>query len=448
MSKSLTPRARLEALLALINSAAHDAISEYERVGDVPSIDTVHPLDATSASLTLNKAVRVMEGACEQLITTLAPPAHTLVKRSFGHLEPTCIEVVIEANVAGMLAEHPDGLSLADIGAKAGICPDKLGQFMRFLATNSCFKEVRKDVFQNNRLSSRLVANTHLANIFMHTSRDLHFPGAYAWLTDPKLGLSESPNQPPFLWNIKGAKQSTYFEWLKDNPDREAFFGSAMLGLNEAFGDSDKLAQNYPFDRLPKGATFCDVGGGIGCTCVSIATTYPLHVTLQDQPSLREESQHLFDTRCPEAVRAKRIDIVPIDFLKESPVKDQDIYYLRHIVHDWTDSDAILILKNVCAAMKPESRVLLHEEVLRSTDPTEPSMAPEPLPANYGAGSLPSYQVDLTMLNLFNSRERSLTEFRALGLAAGLEFVKLWDLGHQFLVEFKISSPGKMVAEL
>ncbi|KZP03138.1 hypothetical protein FIBSPDRAFT_713702, partial [Athelia psychrophila] len=69
----------LEALLALITSAAHDAISEYERTGDVPSIDMVHPLDKTSASLTLRKAVRVMEGACEQLITTLAPPSHTLM---------------------------------------------------------------------------------------------------------------------------------------------------------------------------------------------------------------------------------------------------------------------------------------------------------------------------------------------------------------------------------
>ncbi|KZP16928.1 S-adenosyl-L-methionine-dependent methyltransferase [Athelia psychrophila] len=457
MSKPLTPKARLEALLALINSAAHDAISEYERVGDVPSIDTVHPLDTASASLALRKAVRVMEGACEQLITTLAPPSHTLIKRAWSHLEPTCLEVVIEANVAGILADHHNGLSLADIGAKAGIRPDKLGRFMRFLATQSCFKEVRKDVFQNNRLSSRLVANTNIADIFLFHSRDLQFPGAYAWLTGPKLGLADSPDKTAFSSNIKGAEQSTFYAWLQDNPDREAFFGSAQLGVNEAFGDSDKLAQNYPFDSLPPGATFCDVGSGIGSMCVRIANTYPLHVTLQDQPSLREESQHLLDAQCPGAVRENRIDIVPIDFLKESPVKDQDIYYvypttllspltysdiyykqLRHIVHNWPDSDAIRILKNVRAAMKPDSRLLLHDEVLANTDPAEPSTAPEPLPANYGAGNILSYYNDLTMMNLFNSQERTLAEFRALGVAAGLEFVNLWDLGHQFIVEFKI----------
>lgn len=62
-------------------------------------------------------------------------------KRSYCHLEPTCLEVAIEGNIAGILADYPDGLSLTAIGAKAGIRPDKLGQFMRFLATKSCFKE-------------------------------------------------------------------------------------------------------------------------------------------------------------------------------------------------------------------------------------------------------------------------------------------------------------------
>ncbi|KZP03142.1 hypothetical protein FIBSPDRAFT_969273 [Athelia psychrophila] len=443
MSKPLTPKARLEALLALINSAAHDAISEYERVGDVPSIDTVHPLDTASASLALRKAVRVMEGACEQLITTLAPPSHTLIKRAWSHLEPTCLEVVIEANVAGILADHHNGLSLADIGAKAGIRPDKLGRFMRFLATQSCFKEVRKDVFQNNRLSSRLVANTNIADIFLFHSRDLQFPGAYAWLTGPKLGLADSPDKTAFSSNIKGAEQSTFYAWLQDNPDREAFFGSAQLGVNEAFGDSDKLAQNYPFDsltachRAPHSATSGEMHSPFDPPSADGVAKKERHRE-HDQPSLREESQRLLDAQCPGAVREKRIDIVPIDFLKEAPVKDQDIYYLRHIVHNWPDSDAIRILKNVRAAMKPDSRLLLHDEVLANTDPAEPSMAPEPLPANYGAGNILSYYNDLTMMNLFNSQERTLAEFTALGVAAGLEFVHLWDLGHQFIVEFKI----------
>jgi hypothetical protein len=80
MSATKTPaRAKLDALLALLNSAAQDAISEYERTGDVPSAESSHPLDSKSPTSVLKNAVRILEGACEQLCTTLAPPAHTLL---------------------------------------------------------------------------------------------------------------------------------------------------------------------------------------------------------------------------------------------------------------------------------------------------------------------------------------------------------------------------------
>lgn len=75
-------RMKLNALLALINSAAQDAMREYEQVGDgVPSSDlpSSHALDAIPESLALKKAIRVLEGACEQLCTTLAPPSHTII---------------------------------------------------------------------------------------------------------------------------------------------------------------------------------------------------------------------------------------------------------------------------------------------------------------------------------------------------------------------------------
>jgi len=78
MSQMKTPRAKLDALLALLNSAAQDAIAEYERTGDVPSKDSAHPRDSEHPTIPLKNALRVLEGACDQLCTTLAPPTHTL----------------------------------------------------------------------------------------------------------------------------------------------------------------------------------------------------------------------------------------------------------------------------------------------------------------------------------------------------------------------------------
>jgi hypothetical protein len=74
-------RAKVDALLALIISATRDATAEYELTGHgIPSPDSqsTHPLDSSPDALALKKAIRVLEGACEQLCTTLAQPMHTI----------------------------------------------------------------------------------------------------------------------------------------------------------------------------------------------------------------------------------------------------------------------------------------------------------------------------------------------------------------------------------
>ena len=94
-----TNKAKLEALLKLINSAAQEAIAEYEKAGgDVPSIDSTepHPLDNDDAidNIALKSAIRTLEGACAQLCTTLAPPSHTAINVSYSFLIPPILRSI------------------------------------------------------------------------------------------------------------------------------------------------------------------------------------------------------------------------------------------------------------------------------------------------------------------------------------------------------------------
>ena len=57
---------------------------------------------------------------------------------------------------------------------------------------------------------------------------------------------------------------------------------------------------------------------------------------------------------------------------------------------------------------------------------------------NYGVGRIRQYNIDLHMMTFLNSEERRLPQFIRLGEAAGLEFVKLWDLGELGLVEYRL----------
>ena len=76
-----TDTSEVDALLRLIQSAAYSAVEEYRKTGHgVPSPDdsSLHPLDSAPDALALKKAIRVLEGACERLCTTLAQPMHTI----------------------------------------------------------------------------------------------------------------------------------------------------------------------------------------------------------------------------------------------------------------------------------------------------------------------------------------------------------------------------------
>ena len=66
--------------------------------------------------------------------------------------------------------------------------------------------------------------------------------------------------------------------------------------------------------------------------------------------------------------------------------------------------------------------------------------APEPLLPNYGVGRIRQYRLDLVMMLMWNSKERTLEEFIKIGEEAGLSFVKLWNTGDLGLLEFRLAS--------
>ena len=70
-----SPVEEIRALLALINTAAEDAIKQYESSGcGVPSIKEATTPKLPEDSLSLKKSLRVLEGASQQLLATLTPP--------------------------------------------------------------------------------------------------------------------------------------------------------------------------------------------------------------------------------------------------------------------------------------------------------------------------------------------------------------------------------------
>lgn len=426
------------------------ALEEYNKTGvPLPTLDSTdhHPLDDVVGSLTIKRAIRTLEAACEQLCVTLAPPGHTLVNRSSDYTW-ACLRVVIEAKIADALEGHPNGLHVSELAKAVNLEPGKLAGILRLLATKHCFREVTTDVFSNNRLSVYLRTSENLCDFLDMLT--LEGPQAalnlYQNLSHPTKGHSYDPADAPFM-DFKEKDdgfKGTFFEWQKGQPERIKVFGRAMKAMGLVLGSNASL-ENFPWANF---STVCDVGSGFGSFSIPLSKKFPkLKLTLQDLPATMEQARDVWNRDAPEAVQSGRAEFVPIDFLKVPPVAGKDIYYLRNIVHNWPDEQTRLILKHIAQAMDKHSRLVIHEYILQHVDRdsavlSEKSgveIAPEPLLPNFGGGNIRLYNQDFIMLLIYNARERTLEQFISIAKEVGLKFEKVWDLAEMSLLEFSLA---------
>lgn len=98
---------------------------------------------------------------------------------------------------------------------------------------------------------------------------------------------------------------------------------------------------------------------------------------------------------------------------------------MHSILHDWTDDDCRKILKGLIPALKPGySKVLINENVIPDTD------------AYWVSTSL-----DLIMMSLFASAERTAGDWHALLESVGLRITKIWtaERGVESLIECELA---------
>ncbi|KAA1473506.1 S-adenosyl-L-methionine-dependent methyltransferase [Dentipellis sp. KUC8613] len=435
-------RASVRALVKLIAGAAEDAIAAWERdLGRVPSLDDTPERIPPSAAL--QRATRVLDGATYQLAHTLRPTFFTVMDHSMANIESASLRVATEAKIADIVDGKPDGVHLDAIVAQTGLDKDKLGRVLRMLSTKHFFREVSNDTFTNTRLSYALRAADPSSAFVGFMQAELNqkgFSNLWEALTDPAYAHATDERHSVFSWGIKDEMPDAHlFEWYAKHPERRERFNRAMtalrLGLPNEF---------YPVASLPPNTTWCDIGGGMGGVLIPVAQTNPkLRLTLQDQPEVLAQAGPHIQKECPALFAEDRIALQPIDFIKESPVKAQDIYYMRFIIHDWPDPVAVTILKNIRKAMSPSSRLLIHDYVLnpptKSPTPSDTTPAPAPLLPNYGAGGARPYVADLNMLVVLSAKERSIEDVTKLANEAGLQFVRFWDCVETGIVELKVA---------
>ncbi|KAF9009301.1 S-adenosyl-L-methionine-dependent methyltransferase [Hymenopellis radicata] len=426
-------------LIALITSAAKTIEDEFAKSPEpiIPTLDDVkpHPLDGSPGDA-IRRAVAIMDGACAQLCASVAPPSHTIVNRGLGVTEAGCLDVVVNNKIPDLLKDRPEGVHVATLAKASGLDAGKLERIMRRLATSHIFREVGESVFANNRLSVQLLSDNGLSSLTMFFMDEIDKGSSVLneTLTDPVFGPSYQPQHTP--WNKSSKYPRPWFAFHQAGPvetpegaKSAERFTKTMSAFIPAVGRQGAI-DIYPWGDLPNGASVCDIGGNLGQFLALLHKKHPhLKLKLQDLPIIIKQAQEEYwPAEAPDALEKQSIEFKTIDFTKEAPIPGCDVYFT-----------SIEILKHIKSVMKPDSRILISEHILRPAvaDP-ETKSAPAPLLPNGGVGGIRPYNMDLTMMIIVNAKERTFSEFKRLGDGAGLKFEKLWNNGESDILEFRL----------
>lgn len=120
-----------------------------------------------------------------------------------------------------------------------------------------------------------------------------------------------------------------------------------------------------------------------------------------------------------------KIERMNHDFFAEQPVKGARAYYMHSVLHDWPDDKCNIILSRLTEAMKRGySKLLINENVIPSTDAWWETTG-----------------LDMVMMNLCSSKERTDEDWKVLLGCNGLKIIKVWSVakGVESLIECELA---------
>ena len=124
----------------------------------------------------------------------------------------------------------------------------------------------------------------------------------------------------------------------------------------------------------------------MGGFSLQLSQLYPqLKFIIQDRAAVLQQAETIIWPKDnPNALVQQQVQFCPHDFFEPNPVKEADVYWLRYILHDWSDDYCVRILAAIKPSMGPRSRILICDQVMNTTlGSDELVAAPAPLPANW-----------------------------------------------------------------
>jgi SAM-dependent methyltransferase len=289
-----------------------------------------------------------------------------------------CCYAVAKLGIADLLAGGPR--SAGELASQTGTDPRALHRVLRVLASEGIFAETEGGAFALTPLAEPLRSGV------AKSSREMAIMfGEEVFRSFAEIGYTLQTGRPAFD-KVHGMP---FYDYLERNPQAADTFSMAMAvaAVPAALATCD----------LAGVRVLADVGGGAGGLLGRFLRAHPrARGILIDLPPAVAHAR----TRLSVAGVADRVDFVEGSFFDAIPA-GADAYVLCRVLHNWPDEDALRLLRDIRAAMAPDGRLLIFEELVGQQD------------------GRPATPIDLLMLVMLSGWDRAEAEYRDLLAAAG-----------------------------
>lgn len=194
-----------------------------------------------------------------------------------------------------------------------------------------------------------------------------------------------------------------FFEVLRASTDPRftmEMFSAAMKAFasNTADLTDEFYVRAFDWAALGEGPVI-DVGGGNGYVSVALAKAFPkLHFIVQDLPQIEKSANETI----PDDLK-DRVKFMAHDFFTPQPKDIQPkAYFMKSVLHDWSDEDCARILKNMVREFEKGVRLFDIDRIMPRS------------------GERPAYEeafmryTDLLMFSMLGAKERDLDMWESL----------------------------------
>ncbi|KAI3324566.1 sterigmatocystin 8-O-methyltransferase [Xylariaceae sp. AK1471] len=343
----------------------------------------------------------VLIDATVELHDLLLDPVSLLLIHG-GHTNMISLQAITRFKIADMIPEKGQAC-YEDIAEKTCLSEPVLRRILQSAMAMRIFHEPEPGMVAHTKVS-KLFMNPQIYD-WLSTHTEEGWPSAVKMVDAlEKWPKSQEPNESGFSL-ANNTTESIYSIMAADSKRAKRFANFMETSTSSYEYDAVHAINNYDWASLGK-ATVVDVGGSQGHVAIQLAKHFGnLEIVVQDIETVVDGA----DGKLPEELRG-RLHFEAHDFFQPQIVK-ADVYFLRLVLHNWSDKYAVRILRALIPALKHGSRVVIMDACMKER------------------GVLPLWKekivrtVDMMMGVLLNARERTYGEWKALLAEADHGFI-------------------------